>query len=45
MTVGTAKRAVELDMVGTFKAELAAARARLNLRQGNRGRGHVREKQ
>jgi phosphate acyltransferase len=31
LTFGTAKRAVELDMVGTFKAELAAARARLNL--------------
>jgi glycerol-3-phosphate acyltransferase PlsX len=31
LTVGTAKRAVELDMVGTFKAELAAVRARLNL--------------
>jgi phosphate acyltransferase len=31
LTVGTAKRAVELDMVGTFKAELAAARARLKL--------------
>lgn len=31
LTVGTAKRAVELDMVGTFKAELAAARARLNV--------------
>lgn len=31
LTVGTAKRAVELDMVGTFKSEMAAARERLNM--------------
>jgi glycerol-3-phosphate acyltransferase PlsX len=30
-TIGMAKRAVELDLVGTLKTELAAARSRLNL--------------
>ncbi len=31
LTVGTAKKAVELDLVGTFAAELAAARANINI--------------
>ncbi len=31
MTIGTAKRAVEIDLVGTFKTELAAVRKTINI--------------
>jgi glycerol-3-phosphate acyltransferase PlsX len=34
-TIGTAKRAVEIDLVGTFTTELAAARSTMNLPSPN----------
>lgn len=35
MTIGTAKRAVELDLTGTLKSELAAIRSKMNLPNPN----------
>jgi glycerol-3-phosphate acyltransferase PlsX len=34
-TIGTAKRAVEIDLVGTFKTELAAVRSSMNITYPN----------
>jgi hypothetical protein len=30
-TIGTARRAVEIDLVGTFRTELAAVRSTMNI--------------
>jgi glycerol-3-phosphate acyltransferase PlsX len=34
-TIGTAKRMVEVDLVGTFKSELQSVRSKLNIPSAN----------